>query len=56
MNLQDFIYAVKVADKLIALFMRENDAVKFAKTQHKNYSWVEVWDMKNNRIVYEWTY
>ena len=56
MKIQELIYAVKVADKLIALFLKEDDAIKFAKTKHENYSWVEVWDIRNDRIVYEWTY
>lgn len=56
MNIQDFKYEVKFCNRGIALFVNEEDAIKFAKTKRESFTFVEVWDLKNDKMVYEWCY
>lgn len=56
MILQVFKFAVRFNSNLIALFVEKNDAIRYAKTKHDNYSWVKVYDIEKDEIVYEWIY
>lgn len=54
--MEDYNFEVKFCNKVIAFFVTEDDAIKFAKTKRESYTFVEVWDLKNDKMIYEWCY
>lgn len=56
LKMEDFNFEVKLCNRVIALFMTEYDAIEFAKTKRENYTFVEVRDLKNDKIIYDWCY
>lgn len=56
MKSQNLKFEVEFNGKFIAKFIDKNDAIKFARSKKENYSWVQVFDLEQKKVVYAWIY